>query len=773
MPANLGLQISLELTKLLPIRSVVDTVGSQILKLARDLRLSGSDLVVEEDLAEVFGRGLINPELEAKFKDVVKVHNFVPLSHGCVINLESGPGPTMLHAFRDKRYFAMVIQISLLAWMHRRQDLAFMLSQAMTERFDMGVPEASPGPGIDGIIMTLTACSSQSSAFSWSYYVEQVDRRFRESLTNYYYHADHLKLTPPVLLAAMDYLYLVQRFPEDRKITVSNEMGCMTLIVWAHYVLGLTVAVVAPVSDTKIFFGNNGSPHVIITWSEANGKGNGESTGDLWWYNSSDRVGPEIRLLDSKMSVILESTPEAEGRTDMSAQDRHPLANYGATYLQRLFNTVVITSDNDPIYEETAKLITALAIHVDKRLDRKVAQRNPGDDFDDPGEPRPAASVEIWRLLAAARLIFGDIPLKAAHIDSYVKFLGETTLDEDSLPITFNGFLKKVSTESQAYTPARRLLFNIKHLATVVLIFGHVFEVESCGDLPVVFIDPVENPLKQLMDIGLKGRAEVDTHQIFFALGMFLNGEHVSFNRGFGINLLFLCSDFGWSIFLDTVGDKDPGIVRPELVHIKRGTPTNSKTKERKLRILDGYYHDTGRLPDTFPLIRGLKYSPRLAARVKRLGGRQEYWTSGTHGFECTIYLSVEPSPEWRQYPGVAPWQEMIKYRKMQRCLWDTHSTPYCDHSKVSQPEPTKLGPDAVALMGFDSFHESGESYPERILIYLTRGDARIRWLAIGNADCGRYHPICRDVMLRTDGCCDACALEHTASLPGRWTLIL
>lgn len=87
----------------------------------------------------------------------------------------------------------------------------------------MGVPEASPGPGIEGIMSTLAACSSQSSDFSWAYYVQQVESRFRASMTNYHYHSSHLRLTRSLLLAAMDYLYLVQRFPEDRRITVSNE----------------------------------------------------------------------------------------------------------------------------------------------------------------------------------------------------------------------------------------------------------------------------------------------------------------------------------------------------------------------------------------------------------------------------------------------------------------------------------------------------------------------------------------------------------------------
>ena len=773
MPANIGLQISSELSKILPIRSVVDTVGSQILKLARDLRLSGSDIVVEEDLAEVFGRGQINPELEAKFKDVVKVHNFIPISHGCEIILDSGPGPTMLRAFRDKRYFAMVIQLSLLAWMHGREDFATMLSQAMTERVDMGVPEATAGPGNSGIILTLTACSSQSSAFSWGYYIKEVDNRFRTSITNYYFHSDHLKLTRHVLLAAMDYLYLVQRFPEDRKVTVSNAIGSITLIIWAHHVLGLTVAVVEPASDAKVIFGDHESPHMIITWPETRKR----EEEYLYWPSCSDDVGPEIRLLDSKMSVILESTEEVEKRTEIIADERHPLTNYGVTYLRRLFNTVAIISDNDPIYEESAKWATALAIHRDRRLDRKFESEYTSTDFDANEGLCPAASVEIWRILSSARIIFADISLQASHIDSYVKFLSETALDKDHLPSTFSAFLKRVP-DSQPFSPAEKHLDNIKHLASIVLIFAHVSEIESCADLPIVFHNPADRLLGNLMEKGPKERFELENQAIFHAVANLLIGHGYSPERKTDF-YLFLCSDFGWSVFLDTVGDKDPGVVRPELVHVKRGTPTNSKTKERRLRIRDGRGYNSLHMPETFQLLRGLEYLPRLAARVHPTKGRQEYWTSRTEHFEATIYLSVEASFEWRQHSDVPSWQQVIKYGNMQKILWSTHSSPYCDHPRLSEPAPTKLGPDAVVLMGFDSLgeniahNETQEVYPERIIIYLSRGDARIRWLAIENAVSGREHPVCREVMLRTAGCCDACALEHTASLPGRWTLIL
>ena len=45
----------------------------------RDLRRSGSDILIEEDLAAIFGRHRIVSSVEAHFKDVVKVASFTSL----------------------------------------------------------------------------------------------------------------------------------------------------------------------------------------------------------------------------------------------------------------------------------------------------------------------------------------------------------------------------------------------------------------------------------------------------------------------------------------------------------------------------------------------------------------------------------------------------------------------------------------------------------------------------------------------------------------------
>jgi len=39
-------------------------------------------MVVEDELAEVFGRGRVSSKLEKKFKEAVKIRTFTPLSKG-------------------------------------------------------------------------------------------------------------------------------------------------------------------------------------------------------------------------------------------------------------------------------------------------------------------------------------------------------------------------------------------------------------------------------------------------------------------------------------------------------------------------------------------------------------------------------------------------------------------------------------------------------------------------------------------------------------------
>ncbi|ERF75051.1 hypothetical protein EPUS_04833 [Endocarpon pusillum Z07020] len=786
MSLNSQFSLALELSNIFPIRAVVDSAATQFLKLARDLRRSGSDIVVEADLAAVFGRGVISSMLEDKFRNAVKLQTFVPLTREGEIRLDSGPGPTMHRAFRERSYFATVVQLSLLAWMQPREQLAMMLSSCMTKRVRLGIEGASD-PGYESIFNTLAACSSQSSNFAWSFYVQQVEAMLRSSFPEYKFHHDYIRMSDTLLSGAMDYLYLVQSLPEQRKILVSNQLGCVTLVVWAHYALGLTVAIThRTLPDNNIIFGDRGEPQVIITWQDCR-----DHTDDP---NHNYRImckgpQPEILLLDQDMSVVLRSFPdEPRSHTGMRGMvhDRHALLGYGTTFLHRLFNTKYITIDNDPIYEDSVKLITALAIHASSRLDRKFDSGCRGDD-QFKNLPRYEIQLEVWRVLSSSKIIFGGTKHDPAGIASYVEFFSNSVLSNENLPASFSSTFKKARPPTASLLEGLHLIDQIQFLARVVLLFAFVVDVEGCAEMPIFLDDSLLSMRLEMKRVcsRLNTRVAVAPETVFYGILQLLSDD-TKLTRASCHDLheesefLFLCSDFGWSVFLDTIGDKDPANVKPHLVHVQKGVPTNSRTNERKLRISDGGVFVTT-LPRIFhkPPVQKIAYTPRAVAQVTR---RDEYWTSKIRQFELTIRFMVEISSERALQKfdlQTSPTEHWVTCRSMHRQIWETFLTPPCEHeAEISPQTPLNLGPDALAIVGWSNQAEStGDGpYPQRIVIFLTRGDARLRWLAVQNATEGGGAPELedkRETALRTADCCEKCALEHISSFPGRWTLIL
>lgn len=84
--------LSLELTRLVPFGL---SASNAIMSLARSLQNSGSDIVIEEDLANVFGRCRIAPHRDREFREVVGKHHSSTLSSALGLTLEDGPGPTV------------------------------------------------------------------------------------------------------------------------------------------------------------------------------------------------------------------------------------------------------------------------------------------------------------------------------------------------------------------------------------------------------------------------------------------------------------------------------------------------------------------------------------------------------------------------------------------------------------------------------------------------------------------------------------------------------
>ncbi|KAL8789500.1 MAG: hypothetical protein Q9213_001113 [Squamulea squamosa] len=238
--------LTVELTRLLPhIGWAANKVGNAIRTRARELRHSGSDIVVEEDLANIFGRCIISPVFTSSFKTIVaKSSSNIPLLEGIV--LQGGPGPTVIRALQEPPYFAMVAQLSLLVWTFNTDYLATAIADALRKRLE-GAPSPSVWSSIpdrNGILGTLKACESQTAAFNWNMMINAVS-------TTLGYRAEEARLDFPrfVLQGLIDMFPMVQTLPTDRLIHIQTPVGqglvsgVSTLVVWAHHVLDLIVLV--------------------------------------------------------------------------------------------------------------------------------------------------------------------------------------------------------------------------------------------------------------------------------------------------------------------------------------------------------------------------------------------------------------------------------------------------------------------------------------------------------------------------------------------------
>ena len=784
MSLSAGFQLSLELSKVFPIRAGAEVAVKQILQYARDLRNSGSDIVVEEDLAEVLGRGMIDQDMEDKFKETTKIASSTALHPESEVRLVSGPGPTMIRALRERKYFSTVIQLSFLAWTHERVSLASALTEAMLKRFELEIYGASPPPGYEGIVGTLAACSSQTSTFCWDYYIELVDSQLRASISNYRHSKDYISLTPAILLGALDYLYLVQQLPESRRIVVSKASGAITLVIWAHYILGLNVVIKSEAGSTVVF-GSDRTAHVTITWSDP-------AMSDMYHfvYGEDDQYAVvEIQLFDKDMEVIMESSSEPNQKKRIESEERHVVLGYCALSLRRMFNNELITHDVDPIYTESVNLAIALAARASQALCSSLTFKpftfgtNESSVSNIVHEESP---LEIWRILTAAKVLFAGVcdNLDTATITSYMESLSDGPLDEASLPSSCTAYLKRLPVKPLKEPPAKHYLRRITQIASTVLLLAHVTEVENCAAMPIrvgFTLGSIYSLLQQTAEdprSWLSISSDLIIGQMHHLLSSSVFTTITTPNK-----LPFLTSDFGWSIFLDTIGNKDPSSIRRNLIHVQKGIPTNSKTNERKTRLRDGPLQAYNSCNYKSRVVRGRECLPRTVAKTLH---RTEYWSSRLDEMELLIYFQIQPTPEWSQPASPKAFHESTGHAQMFYMLWQIFSTTKCSHRIGVAATPLKLGPGAASVLGWNISPQSRDQdqLAERVLIYLTRGDSGMRWCAIKQAilnfrnfrnsgHSAMSSSDTREIMLRGGECCDQCALEQTAARTGKWILIL
>jgi len=746
MPIPSQFSLSLELTKLLPAQAALTYGVDAIVSLARELRRSGSDFLVEEDLAAIFSRGRVVSSLETHFRDVVKVASFTPLHAGSEIILDAGPGPTVRRALKDRYYMATVIQLSCLCFLHETTSLAGTMVECMHKRYELGIKGANSDADYDGILATLLACKSQTSHYPWEMLVSLVESRFERSAQWFRAPQSRLRrLSANLLQGAMDYLYLVQSLPEDRIMMVENQMGLVPVVVWAHCILGLTVLVKGSL-DGDVIFGRSSNPQVIINWSHEL---------KLSW-NAQDVEEPSIQavyLLDGDMDVVLSIDTENDKALEIEGEERVRLRGYGTTFLRRFFNKHSIVVDDDQLYTELLHFTIASAIAKSKVLHH-------ADLRDEYGRPRQQSYIETeyWRIMTSSEMLFSGITFDKEEIDHYVK---KNTNSHSTFPPMLGRHLEKADNGKNHRSKSFRC--NIGRLASWILGFAQIVGLEACSDMPLIF-DPQHTVAKHLKWDDL-GPVQISPN-LWYNLIVTLMVSRTE-KRRYPMNSGFLFSHCGWSVFLNWIGDIDPGNANPGLLSLKGGVPTSIRTNERKYQIADA------QLPWTKgnvrkPLRVDIKdsYLPRCLSPVSK---RTEQYSSRGLQFLLAIRYDIDESRA-PLHPGEeAKFSVYASYSQFHEEMWNVFKTLACPHQR-GKSELSKLDLGVVTAKGFNWFNEKVD---ERVCIILVKGDARAWWLAVAGCPDPGIQKLVRHIMLRCDDCCEDCAVQTAIAMEGKWLVVL
>ena len=802
---RIGLQIGVELTNLKPVRRFLDEATTRVVEFATELKKSGSDIVVEVNLAEAFGGVRITHAVEEKFRSLLKHGNIKHISSDGTqpfvqMVLKSGPGPTVLHAVAEannsnQSFLNAVIQLSLLGATQHRMELARNISDALDKRF-AEMPEAQSSPGFEGILNSLISITAQTTKFPWQDLMIEVEKQLNEHIPDFEFAPAYTSITAEILLGAIDAFRIVQSLPRTRRIVVTNQTGCIVLITWAYAVLGLHVRIVSPQFPSIDFCcGSDHFPQVIIQWASQ------DVRRGLRLPRLRDRYlevsNPEFRLEDLEKNILLKVFPDdmQRGRS-LQTVVRHSIKGWGTTYLFRLLkNSLPVTSTKniDVVYSEIVKYATSMAFLATRNLCRGSLEDNPlRFEMDN-----LTFSVEQDRVVEASKLLFHGIGVDERDIYSTAAMIREQGFSSRDSPHAFTR-LDDNRPNGHGDAPSSVLIEQTKALARFLLPLACIAELRECERMPLLMDDDFkyyrwqQNSIDKCTDCRKPGEL-LSEEAVFKCLCSMVTDDGDTFTAETDSSKTFLFCNAGWSIFFDVVGEKDPSKVRPELLHVVEGVPTNDKTKEQKCILRDGSGVNSPP-PDCLPQIRRSCLEERQVAKLVR---RQEAWVSFTDALELVTYVTLqytdqaianmdplgdmglsEAEKTSKLQDLSTPFDIPLSYRTLHKMLWSCHVTPRCKHSGGPRDDAstTRLGIDAIISFCLSPClpmenAEQEEDVPEKMRIFLTRDAPTLRWMIVNSYLDERLSE--RNLMLRDTACCDECALNHTASFPGKWFLVL
>ena len=751
MPFSNQFALSLEVTRLVPMRLVVSKAYETVMSLARDLQNSGSNIVIEEDLADVFGRSRISTQFERSFATVIKKDGTTLhcLCEGRI--LAGGPGSPVGRALNNTPYLSTVIQLSLLTWVAPYHFLAPGISNALQKRLTGASQEhVKAVPDQEGISGVLVAVHEQTSSFDWSKYLVAVANVLPDININ-------AALRPPptlLLQGLMDMFPMVQSLPAERMMYIRCCSGFSSLVVWAHILLDLTVLVRSANGKEKRF--GTGTEQVLIELLDPKLK-----------------LQSSVSLLDSSDEVLFRIVPDPWEDLYPSMYLKWPAKGFAKlTFGEICSRRFPLATDEirQAVVEELLRLTGSVAAIICDNLvvDRYSTGIHSKDDI--------PWIVPRYRLLEAARLLFEEPELREKDMLEYQKDYLLKPLDEDMVPpVTLDTLMKDMLVDRKRKI-WRQFRHGINRLSLHLIAFAHVHDLRHCGGIPLE--DQQTNLvshalLKQISDWDGRTKLSVDEGCWLNIFSHLLTGQGSRFYDLTDLAarpvLHALVSGRGWSAYVGTIGVDDPYSIAAGRITITKGVPQRSGVSRRG--IMDGPAGATTDFTENWKPVEKAGEWAHLRCMDDVEFGRPrcgEY----QHLFLVTLPVQqcCHDKPDLEQSDITH-----FGFRHMHRAVWRSTKSEPCDHS-VDVNQKLRSPPGCKTMSNICSGNYD-ESYP-KVTICLTAHHTAGRWRALCQVAllCGdkdEEEAYGAHILLRGDDCCFSCAIDQVAARPGRSFIIL
>jgi len=797
MPLSTQFALTLELNKI--VQSTVSASVASVVKLLQEFSDSRSDYVVEEGVAGLFERHRIDESLQSSFKAAIhESGSSESIWEG--IHLRFGPGPSVLRAFKEKRYVPMIMLCSMLSSVYEIPDLA----QAIHEKFEQELIEKlaqdphstdlGSSPSLQAIKGVLQACQDQTAPYDWGLILLSIATRLGLQR-----HRSAEAIPPVVLRSVIGMFPIVKHIPEGRLVHIKCGYGVCILVAWAHTLLGLSVLVryYRGTEFVEKLLGK-GRPQVIIE--------------DYGSDDTMRHAAPSIVLFQtSDREKLFEFKPDLDDRS-VEGDLKRPLQGYGSFILQwnaestrdheNLFKkfknlavTMAILISKDLRYVSRANLQPSVFLDTDSDSEISIPDGDPGDlrsmedieedgdlenqsatasytgdDDEKDGEPwSERAKVDEGRIFASARCLFGE-DFRRSHIFQNVAKYARSTYNYNLRPrdailaqimLDFDNDKKQTAAFFEKYVPI------LRYLSIIILAGAHIKDLELARNLPIScnLTRLSAHPLAdQLLDwniphsmAGVTQDLQLSEDAWLHAFALLMVGSESDFDDKSTV----LVSSRGWSVYLNSISDVDPSYTERSVVVVQRGVPFRGQVC--KHYVVDGP-QSRENLPLNVLFRSGEKIdlgSAKPTATMRPIiGEKPDSFVVGLiirdHNARGEFLVS--------RFSG---------YREFCAAIWGTHVTKPCDHPKLAR-KVWKLPPDCLAITG-ENTDCSGEE--ERVIVCLTSGNAAARWRALvslaSTRDRAGEYGAQKPTMVRRDDCCCDCAVKQCLKWQGQCYLVL